>query len=169
MGFMCPSKSPFASAVVLVRKKDGTMRMCADYRALNQKTIKNQYPLPRIDDLIDELHGAVFFSKIDLRSGYYQICMRESDIEKTAFKCHFGHFEFLIMPLGLTNTPTTFQSCMNKIFQKQLRKFVLIFFDDILILSKTWEEHLQHLNEVLSILESESLFAKESKCEFGMR
>jgi hypothetical protein len=168
MGFICPSNSPFASAMVLVKKKDGTMCMCVDYRALNQSTIKNRYPIPRIDELIDELHGAKFFSKIDLRSGYYQIRMRGSDVEKIAFRCHYGHSEFLVMPFGLTNAPTTFQSCMNRVFQNQLHRFVLIFFDDILIYSKTWEDHLKHLEEVLSIMESEILFAKASKCEFGM-
>lgn len=168
MGYIRPSKSPFASAVVLVKKKDGTMCMCIDYRALNKKIIKNRYPIPRIDELIDELHGACFFTKIDLRSGYHQIRMRAEDIEKIAFRCHYGHFEFMVMPFGLTNALATFQSCMNQVFREQLRRFVLIFFDDILVFSKTWEEHSQHLEEVLSILERESLYAKESKCEFGM-
>jgi hypothetical protein len=168
MGHIRPSSSPFTSSVVLVLKKDGTMRMYTDYRALNKKTINNRYPIPHIDELMDELHGAVFFSKIDLRSGYYQISIREQDIEKTAFQCHFGHLKFLVMPFGLTNAPATFQSCMNHIFRDQLRKSVLVFFDDILFYNKTWQEHMRHLDEVLSIMETQTLYAKESKCEFGM-
>jgi hypothetical protein len=169
MGRIRPSKIPFASSVVLVLKKDGTLRMCIDYRALNKKTIKNRYPIPRIDKLMDELHGAVFFTKIDLHSGYHQISIREQDIEKTVFRCHFGHFEFLVMPFGLTNAPATFQSCMNHIFRGQLRKYLLVFFDDMLIYNKTWDEHLAHLGKVLDIMKVQSLYAKESKCEFGMR
>jgi hypothetical protein len=169
MGHIRPSMSPFASSVVLVLNKDGTLRMCIDYKALNKKMIKNCYTIPRIDELMDELHGAVFFTKIDLRSGYHQISIREQDIEKTAFRCHFGHFEFLVMLFGLTNAPATFQSCMNHIFRGQLRKYLLVFFDDILIYSKTWDEHLAHLGKILDIMQAQSLYAKESKCEFGMR
>lgn len=167
-GWICPSSSPLASSVVLVKNKDGTMRMCVDYRVLNKKTINNRYPIPRIDELLDELHGAVYFSKINLRSGYHQIRMRKEDVEKTAFRCHYGHYEFLVMPFGLTNAPTTFQSCMNHIFNNQLHKYLLVFFDDILIYRKTWDEHLKHLDEVLRIMKDQSLFAKQSKCEFGM-
>ena len=143
--------------------------MCIDYRALNKKTIKNRYTIPRIDELIDELWGDKYFSKIDLHSGYHQIRVRDQDISKIAFRCHYGHYEFLVMPFGLTNALATFQSCMNHTFRVQLRKFLLVFFDNILIYSKTWEEHLQHLDEVLSILEEHSLYAKMSKCEFGMK
>jgi hypothetical protein len=117
---------------------------------------------------MDELHEAVFFSKIDLRFGYHQINIREQDIEKTTFRCHFGHFELLVMPFGLTNALSTFHFCMNQIFRDHLRKPVLVFFNDILIYSRSWQEHMRHLDEVLSIMEAQSLYAKDSKCEFGM-
>jgi hypothetical protein len=168
MGHIRPSSSPLASLVVLVKKTDGTMRMCIDFQALNKKAIKNKYPIPRIDELLDKLHGAVYFTKIDLRSGYHQIKTREEDNPKTAFRCHYGHYEFLVMPFGLTSAPTTFQSCMNHVFNKQLRKHLLVFFDDLLIYSKTWEEHLQHVDQIFTIMEEQSLYSKESKCEFGM-
>jgi hypothetical protein len=112
--------------------------------------------------------GIVYFTKIDLHSGYHQIKMREQDVPKTTFRCHYGHYEFLVIPFGLTNVPTTFQSCMNHVFNKKLRKFILVFFDDLLIYKKTWEEHLQHVEHILAIMEGKFLYAKESKCEFGM-
>jgi len=168
MGHIRPSSSPFASSVVLVKTKDGTMRMCIDDMALNKKKIKYRYPIPRIDELLDELHGVVYFTKIDLCSGYHQIKMREQDISKTSFWCYYGHYEFLVMPFGLTNAPATFQSCMNHLINNQLRKFLLVFFDDLLIYRKTWEEHLQLVEHILAIMEEQSLYAKESKCEFGM-
>jgi hypothetical protein len=153
MGHIRPSSSPFASSVFLVKKKDGTMRMCIDFWALNKKMIKNRYPIPRIDELLDELHRSIYFTKIDLRSGYHQIKMREEDISKIAFRCHYSHYKFLVIPFGLKNAPTTFQSCMNHVFNKQLRKHLLAFFDDFLIYSKTWEEHLRHVDQILSIME----------------
>lgn len=137
-----PSMSPFASSVVLVKNNDNTLRMCIHYRALKKKTLKNMYPIPGIDELMDELRGTQLFSKTDLRSGYNHIRVREQDIPKTTFRCHYVHFEFLVMPFELTSTPATFESCMNHIFYIHLRKFVLVFFDDILIYSRTWEENL---------------------------
>ena len=152
LGLIRPSSSPFASSIVMVKKKDGTLRMCIDFRALNKKIVNNRYPIPRIYELMDELHGSNFFSNINLRSSYHQIQMREEDIPKTVFRCHYGHFEFVSMPFDLKNAPTTFQSCINNVFHKQLRNLVLVFFDYILIYNKTWKEHLHHLEEVLKNL-----------------
>ena len=164
-GFIRPSKAPYASPVLFVKKKDGTMRMCVDYRALNQATIKNKYPLPRIDELFDRLQGAKFFTKLDLRSGYHQIRIAEEDVEKTAFRCRYGHYEYLVMPFGLTNAPATFMHLMNTILRPHLDHFVIVFIDDILIYSRTLEDHRRHLTEVLQILRQHKLYAKESKCE----
>jgi hypothetical protein len=164
-GFIRPSKSPFGAPILFVKKKDGTMRMCVDYRALNNITVKNSYPLPRIDELFDRLQGAKYFTKIDLRSGYHQIRIDPDDISKTAFRTRYGHFEFLVLPFGLTNAPGTFMHLMHETFRKFLDDFVLVFLDDILIYSKTLEEHEKHVRQVLEVLRKEKLYAKESKCE----
>ena len=165
-GFIQPSKSPYRAPVIFVKKKDGSMRMCIDYRALNKITIKNKYPLPRIDDMLDRVGGSKYFSKIDLRSGYHQIKIAEEDIYKTAFRTRYGHFEFKVMPFGLTNAPATFQSMMNNLFQEYIDKFVSIYIDDILVFSKSKEEHLEHLKIVLDILRDAKLYGKMSKSEF---
>ncbi|GJT57547.1 putative reverse transcriptase domain-containing protein [Tanacetum coccineum] len=143
--------------------------MCIDYRELNKLTIKNRYPLPRIDDLFDQLQGACYFSKIDLRSGYHQLRVREEDIPKTAFRTRYGHFEFTVMPFGLTNAPAIFMDLMNRVCKPYLDKFVIVFIDDILIYSKSEEEHEVHLKTILDLLEKEKLYAKFSKCEFWLR
>ncbi|WVZ69549.1 hypothetical protein U9M48_018320 [Paspalum notatum var. saurae] len=167
-GFIRPSSSPWAFPVLFVDKKYGSRRMCVDYRALNDVTIKNKYPLPRIDDLFDQLQGACVFSKIDLRSGYHQMKIRPSDIPKTAFITRFGLYEYTVMSFGLTNAPAYFMNLMNKVFMEYLDKFVVVFIDDILIYSKMEEEHEEHLRLVLQKLRDHKLYAKLSKCEFWL-
>ena len=151
-GFICPSSSPWGAPVIFVDKKDGTHRMCVDYRSLNEVTIKNNYPLPRIDDLFDQLRGACVFSKIDLHSGYHQLKIRATNIPKTVFTMRYGLYEYTVMSFGLTNAPAYFLYLMNKVFMEFLDKFVMVFIDDILVFSKTEEEHAEHLRLVLQKL-----------------
>jgi hypothetical protein len=167
-GFIRPSMSPWGAPVLFVKKKDGTLRLCIDYRKLNQVTVKNKYPLPRIDDLFDQLRGAKVFSKIDLRSGYHQLRIREPDIAKTAFRSRYGHYEFVVMPFGLTNAPAAFMDLMNRVFRPYLDRFVIVFIDDILVYSKSEKLHAKHLRLILETLRSAQLFAKFSKCEFWL-
>ena len=165
-GFIRESKSPYGAPILFVKKKGGELRMCVDYRALNNITVKNSYPLPRMDELFDRLVGARYFTKLDLRSGYHQIRIKDGDIPKTAFRTRYGHYEFLVLPFGLTNAPATFMHLMHQTFRAQLDDFVIVFLDDILIYSKTLEDHRRHVAEVMQILRRVKLYAKASKCEF---
>lgn len=154
--------------MLLVKRKDGSFRMCIDYRQLNKVTIKNKYPLPRIDDLFDQLQGATVFSKIDLRSGYHQLLIRTEDVPKTAFRTRYGHFEFLVMPFGLTNAPAVFMDLMNRVFRPYLDQFIIVFINDILIYSKSTEEHERHLRTAMQTLREHKLYAKFEKCAFWL-
>ncbi|GJT12282.1 putative reverse transcriptase domain-containing protein [Tanacetum coccineum] len=165
-GFIRPSSSPWGAPVLFVKKKDGSFRMCIDYRELNKLTVKNRYPLPRIDDLFDQLQGSSVYSKIDLRSGYHQLRVRGEDIPKTAFRTRYGHYEFQVMPFGLTNAPAVFMDLMNRVCKPYLDKFVIVFIDDILIYSKNKEEPEERLKLILELLKKEELYAKFFKCEF---
>ncbi|GJR13783.1 putative reverse transcriptase domain-containing protein [Tanacetum coccineum] len=165
-GFIRPSSSPWEAPVLFVKKKDESFRMCIDYRELNKLTVKNRYPLPRIDDLFDQLQGSSVYSKIDLRSGYHQLRVREEDIPKTAFRTRYVHYEFQVMPFGLTNAPAVFMDLMNRVCKPYLDKFVIVFIDDILIYSKNKQEHEEHLKLILELLKKEELYTKFSKCEF---
>ena len=168
-GLIQPSASPWGSPVLFVDKKDGASRLCTDYRKLNDVTIKNKYPLPKIEDLFDQMNGARVFSKIDLRTGYHQLKVRATDIPKTAFTTRYGLYEYTVMSFGLTNAPAYFMNLMNKVFMEFLDKFVVVFIDDILIYSKTEEEHEEHLRLVLEKLREHQLYAKFSKCAFWLK
>jgi len=167
-GVINPSISPYSSPVDMVLKKDGEWCMCPDFRALNKLTVKDKFPIPVVDDLLDELNGAQFFTKLDPCLGIHQIRMKEVDVLKTTFQTHEGHYEFFVMPFGLCNSTSTFQSLMNHLLKPCLKKFVLVFFDDILIYGLTWEKHLQHVDLLLQLLRKHRLFVKLSKCSFGM-
>ncbi|GJS87501.1 putative reverse transcriptase domain-containing protein [Tanacetum coccineum] len=168
-GFIRLSSLPWGAPILFVKKKDGSMRMWINYRELNKVTVKNVYPLPIIDDLFDQIHGAKWFSKIDLRSGYHQLKVRQEDIPKTAFRRRYGHFEFIVMPFGLTNAPAIFMDLMNRVCRPMLDKSVIVFIDDILVYSKSKEEHEAYLREILETLRKERLYAKFSKCEIWLQ
>ncbi|KAH0680945.1 hypothetical protein KY285_022559 [Solanum tuberosum] len=168
-GFIRPSSSPLCVPVLFVKKNDGSMRMCIDYRQLNRVTIRNKYPLPLIEDLFDQLQGASVLSKIDLRSGYHQLKIRPEDVPKTVFRTRNRHYEFLVMSFGLTNAPAVFMSLMNGVFKPFLDSFVIVFIDDILVYSKSVKEHADHLRSVLGVLGKQKLYAKFSKCEFWLK
>ena len=168
-GYIRPSVSPWGAPFLFVRKKDGTLRLCIDFRQLNKATVKNRYPLPRIDDLFDQLRGAKIHSKIDLRSGYHQVRIKEENISKTTFRTRYGHYKFIAVSFGLTNAPTTFMCLLNGVFKNYLDKFVIVFLDDILIYSKSEEEHEEHLRIALQVLRDNQLYVKLSKCLFYQR
>ncbi|XP_017979813.1 PREDICTED: RNA-directed DNA polymerase homolog [Theobroma cacao] len=167
-GFIRPSVSTWGAPLLFVKKKDGSVRLCIDYRELNKATMKNRYPLPRIDDLFDQLKGAQVFSKINLQSGYHQLKVRIEDVPKTAFCTRYGHYEFLDMPFELTNAPATFLDLMNRVYKPYLDKFVVVFIDDILVYSSNSADHKEHLRVVLKTLRQKQLFAKLKKCEFWL-
>ncbi|GKD36054.1 putative reverse transcriptase domain-containing protein, partial [Tanacetum coccineum] len=165
-GFIRPSSSHWGAPVLFVKKKDGSFQMCIDYQELNKMTVKNRYLLSRIDDLFDQLQGSSVYSKIDLRSGYHQLRVREEDILKTAFRTRYGYYEFQVMPLGLMNAPAVFMDLMNRVCKPYSDKFVIVFIEDILIYSKNKEEHEEHLKLIIDFLKKEELYTKFSKCEF---
>ena len=168
-GFIRPSVSPWGAPVLFVKKKDGTLRMCIDYRQINKVIVKNKYPLPRIEDLFNQLKGAGVFSKISLRSGYYQLRVKEVDVPNTTFRTRYGHYEFLVMPFGLTKASTAFMDLMNIVFRPYVDQFVFVFIDVILVYSKDAQEHEQHLRIVLETLREKRLYDKLNKCDFWLK
>nr|GEY61435.1 putative reverse transcriptase domain-containing protein [Tanacetum cinerariifolium] len=167
-GFIRPSSSPWEAPMLFVKKNDRSFRMCIDYKELNNLTVKNRYPLSKIYDLFDQLQGSSVYSKIDLRTGYHQLRIREEDIPITAFRTRYGHYEFRVMPFSLTNAPSVFMDLMNRVCKPYLDKFVIVFIDDILIYSKDKEEHVEHLKTILELLKKEQLYTKFSKCHFWL-
>ena len=167
-GFIHPSESPWGSSVLFIKKKDGTLQLCVDYSQLNKMTVKNKYPLPRIDDLFNQLKGANVFSKIDLRSGYHQLRIKDVDVHKRVFRTRYGHYECLVIPFGLTNALAAFMDLMNRVFRPYVDQFVVVFIEDILVYSKDREDHDTHLRVVLETLRKEQLYVKLRKCEFWL-
>ena len=167
-GFIRPGTSPWGVPVLFAKKKDKTLRLCIDYRQLNKVTIKNRYPLSRIDDFFGQLRGARAYSKIDLRIGYHQLRFRETDIPKIAFRTRYGHFEFTVMPFGLTNALAAFMDLIHRVFQPYLDQFIIVFVDDTLIYSQLEWEHEDHLRIGLQLLRDHQLYANFSKCEFWL-
>jgi hypothetical protein len=165
-GYICPSVSPWGAPILFVKKKYGTLRLCIDFRQLNKVTVKNKYPLPRIDDIFDQLKDSKMFSKIDRISRYHQVRIKEEDINKTTFRTRYGHYEFTVVTFGLSNAPVVFMCLMNGVFQEYLDKFVIVFLDDIIIYSKSEEEHEHHLRMVLEVLREHQMYEKSSKCSF---
>jgi len=159
-GYIRPSTSPWGASVLFVKKKDGTLRLCIDYREFNKITIYNRYPLTHVDDLFDQFRRAETLSKIYLRSGYHELHIKEEDIPKMAFRTHYGHYECVVMSFGLTNTPSAFMDLMNRVFKPYLDLFMVVFIDNILVYSRTQEEHASHLREVLVVLRENELYAK---------
>ena len=164
-----PSDSPYGAPILFAKKKDGRLRLCVDYRALNKNTIVDSYPLPRIDELLSRLQGAKYFSRLDLRDGYFHVPVAEQDVHKTAFSCRYGTYEYLVMPFGLMNAPSTFQRIMNQVFFDMLDRNVIVYLDDILIFTKTDQEHRQVLAEVFRRLAHYSLYVREKKCALFLR
>ena len=168
-GHIQHSSSPFSSPILLVKKCDGTWRFCVDYRALNVITVRDRFPIPTVDELLDELWGAIWFSKLDLMQGYHQILMKESDISKTTFRTHHGHYEFRVMLFRLCNAPSSFQATMNRLFQSYLCQYIIVFFNDILIYSRSFSDQLQHLEIAFQVLKEGEFTLKFSKCSFAQQ
>jgi len=164
-----PSTNAFSSLVLLVKKKDHTWRFCIDYRAFNTITVSDSFPIPTIDELLNELGAVVWFSKLDLLQGYHHICMSPDDIHKMAFRMHDGHYEFCVLPFGLSNASATFQATMNELFRPHLRKFIIVFFNDILIYSTSWSDHLLHLETTFQLVLNNQFHLKVSKCCFVLQ